>query len=523
MSLIGIVSLLVIAALVVGTFVTRNKKQDVGDYQNMNKSAGWLQIAGTYTAALVSAVGMVGLPGQSYSDGYLIGLVAWGSAFATVFMGLFYGPRIRKFSAVTFGEFFENRFNSKRIKLVVSVVVTIGVYSFFLSQIIGSAVVLEQLLDIPYNYTVILSIVVIVVMSAVGGARSVTLTNTIMFAIIGIGLGIIFSPAIIWTVGLDNIHALSIARPEYFGIHGIKNTPLGTVLGTMILWFLGTIGNPVNTTRPFIAKNNREWCKGLMLAYAVTCILIWGMHTAASSIYAINPDIAVANTVLPWAALNIVPPVIGIIATLGLATACISTADTQILTIAQSVVTDIYAHVRKDISGEGIIKATKIAITILGVISLPFVFGKPDFILIFGTFGSTVFGSTFFPVLTFAMFCKWITREGAYASIITGIVSDVILHVIPVFMGQAFGYTGYLPFSIHPVVWSTLISTAVLLLVSKLTKPDAQQIACFETAMSTQEDRSNYCSDASMIRWAWGLMGFGVIFFAIILAFATII
>lgn len=509
MDIIAIGGAAVLIFMVVLTFISTGKEQSAEDFQNMGRSAGWFQLAGTYTAALLSAIGMVGLPGQSYSKGYLVGILAWGSAFATIFIALFYGPRIRKFKTDTFGGFFHERYNSDKLKVFIAVVVLVGTFASLLSQLIGSGVILEQVFRIPYNITVIIAIFLIVLMSVIGGNRSVTFANTLMFAVMAIGLGLVFGPSVIKAVGVENIRELVKTNPEYFSFNGSENIPTGTLLGTMFLWFFGTIGNPVNTTRPLIAKNNRELARGLTVAYVVTTVLIWSMHSAASSIKAIHPNLE--QEVIPWAAVNLVPKAVGLVSALGLVSACISTAQTQILVIAQSLAIDIYGNIKESSSKETIMKATKVAIVLVGLVSIPLVLGRPGYIVVFGNFSASLFAATFFAGLTFGLLFDWSTKEGVLASVIVGFALDLLLHVYPIFLGESFGYTGYLPYSIHPAVWSTVASVIAMLIVSKYTKTDEVASEYFEQTMAIVEDKEDECSDKVMYGWAIGLIVAGII------------
>ncbi len=523
MNTVGMVSLLILIAAVVYTYIARDKSSSSGNFQNMNKSAGWLLVAGTYSATMVSAVGMVGLPGSSYANGLIVGILNWGSTMAMVLSALFIGPKLRRFGTVTMSEFFEKRFNAPRMKVLTSVITVVGVFSFFCSQLIGSAVILEQMLGLPYVYTVVIAIVIVTVIAFIGGARSVTIMDTIMFVVIALGLGVIFAPSIIHVVGLSNIQTFAQANPDFFAWHGVTNYRMGTLIGLILLWAMGISVTPVNITRAFVAKSNRDWVVGIMVGFSVTFCLVWLMHTSASVIKVVNPDIANATSVLPWAAVNIVPPVVGIFATVALTAACVSTADTQILVISQSIVNDLI-NKNNRLSDKRVVTLTRVALVLFAVLGFALSAGNAKFIITFGTFGTSLFAAAFFPVVIFGLFSKWVTRAAAYASIIVGIVFDFILQVIPpLFMGKGFGWTGYLPLGIHPVVFATLFSAIALLAVSAVTRPDEKQIACFEAAASISHLEKSGFSDKAMFRCSYALIGFGFVFFAVILALATIV
>ena len=55
------------------------KGSTLQDFYVMEGNAGPFLIAGTYLATWVSAVGMVGLTGVSYSTGMVTGILTWGA------------------------------------------------------------------------------------------------------------------------------------------------------------------------------------------------------------------------------------------------------------------------------------------------------------------------------------------------------------------------------------------------------------------------------------------------------------
>lgn len=526
--LIKVVSIGFILLMVVWSIIKRPKAQTAGDFQNMEQSAGWIVIAGTYTATLLSAVGMVGLPAISYQTGYLLGILNWGVPFAFVLTALFIGPRLRLFGAVTLSDFFKERFDSNALKLVSAFITIFGIGAYFISQTIGSAVILEQLTGIDYNFTVIFTLLVVLVFCFVGGTRSVSLVNTAMSIMIVLGLGFLFAPTIIGTVGLDKIQSFAIGRPEFFVWNGSNHTPLGTIVGFLAVWALGISANPVNVTRAYIAKSNREWVKGLMVGLLSVTALIWLMHSSNMAIRAFNPDnpeIKVASASLSWAAVNLVTPVIGIAATLGLTAACLSTANSQILVVAQSLVNDIIGNYRK-FTPERAITLIKWSLIILSALSLFFSLGRPGFIVIFGNFGASVFASAFFPVIMFSLAFASISASGAMWSMTIGVVMNFVLHAIPLFMGESFGYAGYLPYSIHPVLWSTALSTIALFVVSAINKPSKAMIKNFNETIAKggkEIDKQDDSSDSTMIKWSIGFIGIGLVMFGAIVWFSTVV
>lgn len=312
-SIIPVFTIVLLVGLCVYTWITRDKDDNAGDYNNMDRSATWLYLAGTYTATLVSAVGMVGLPGQSYTTGYMYGLANWGSTIGLMLSALFFGPQIRKFGKTTVAEFFQFRFDSKAFRLIVAIITVLGTGAYFVSQTIGAAVILETIVGIPFNTTVIIVVVIVAYLALVGGAKTVTVTDTILFCVIAVALGVVFAPTVIGVAGgLPAMKILAGTTPEFLKLGGLANAPFGTMVGFIMLWALGIGAAPVNLSRAFLAKSNREWLKGMMVAFCVTVFMIWSVHSAAAYGRLINPDLTSGSQVMPWLALNAVPKAIGL-------------------------------------------------------------------------------------------------------------------------------------------------------------------------------------------------------------------
>lgn len=262
-------------------------------------------------------------------------------------------------------------------------------------------------MGIPFNTTVIIVVVIVAYLALVGGAKTVTVTDTILFCVIAVALGVVFAPTVIGVAGgLPAMKILAGTTPEFLKLGGLANAPFGTMVGFIMLWALGIGAAPVNLSRAFLAKSNREWLKGMMVAFCVTVFMIWSVHSAAAYGRLINPDLTSGSQVMPWLALNAVPKAIGLAGVLGLVAACVSTADTQLLVIAQSSALDIWGHIKPDLDAKVAQKRTRIMVAIFAVAGAILSLGNSTFVVAFGNFGSSVFAAAFFPILTTALFNK---------------------------------------------------------------------------------------------------------------------
>jgi Na+/proline symporter len=473
--------------LIVTLFMGR-KGVSLADYYVMDRSGGPWLIAGTYTATWISAVGMVGLAGMSYKTGPLTGILDWGAYTGFILSAFWIGNKLRRFGQVTLGDFFGDRFDSQFIRALSAIATILGLGAYFVGQIIGSAIITETLLGIPYNVMVTIMVIVFVVIALVAGAKSVTVTDTIMLGIIGVCLGYVFSPWLISVVGIQRFADYAKENPVYFTAGGGVYA-WGTIIGWQVLWGLGNAANPAAITRAYLAKDSRTWVQAIIIAFILTMSVVWLSHMAASGVYLVNPNLPNPGAALTWGAMNIVPPIVGALAIAGLFGACLSTASTQILVLAFSVSRDLYEKIyAKNASEKTLLRVARVWVIIFGLLGAMFALGKSSLIVQIGNYGSSIFSAAFFPVLFLGLNWRNFTREAAIASMLTGMVMDTALHLGAIAYGQKFGSATYLPYGIHAVIWSVIAAMLVAYGVSQFTKPTEKQLAVYDVCNTPMAD-----------------------------------
>jgi Na+/proline symporter len=369
---------------------------------------------------------------------------------------------------------------------------------YYLSQIIGTGVVFEATLGIPYSTTIIGMSIVFAIIASAAGSRTVTITDTIMMCIIAVGVSYIFSPMIISQVGFDKIAAFAAQEPVRYTGFGTYHTWM-SFIGVTVLWAFGNAANPSAITRCYLVKDDRSWLKVMMLVCAITFSVIWLVMIASSSIAIVNTEIKPTSAALAWASRNMVGPVIGATAVAGLMGACISTATTQILTVGVSVARDIVEkRSTVKVSDKTLILIARVVIFAVAIVGIPLSLGQSSYITMVGQFGSSVFAAAFAPALFLGLFWKRMTRQGAISSMVVGLVFDLVLHFGGVAFGNGFGDASWLPFKFHPALFSVIIAFVVAWAVSLRTSVTEPQLAVY-TKVATP-DVNPQTSDASMKR-----------------------
>jgi Na+/proline symporter len=465
-----------IAVFIAISLWSSRKGVSLRDFYIMEGNAGSFLIAGTYLATWISAVGLVGLSAVSYSSSIASGVLTWGAFPGFVISAFFIGNRLRRFGQVTLGDYYEARFGGKDIRLLSTVITVVGLGAYFISQLIGSALITESVLGIPYNVMLPLMVAVFGIIAVTGGAKTVTITDTLMLVIIAVSIGLVFAPMFIHNIGLENISLYAKENPNFFKMTAGGTIGWGTIIGWQVLWCFGNAANPASITRAYLAKDARTWVKAIMLSLIICIPVVWMAQIAAGLVRLVEPNLKNPAQAIIWAATSsYVPPLVGALAIAGLFAAVLSTASTQILMLAFSVSRDIYERFTTFSNDEERDKKSlfmaRLWIAIFAVLAVALAWGRPTYIALVGNFGSSVFAAAFFPALIMGLWWKKTTKAGAYASMAVGLALDAVLSFYPLlFLNKPLAWAEYLPFGIHPVIWSLIVAMVVLVVVSKMTQ-----------------------------------------------------
>ncbi|MFZ9002984.1 MAG: sodium:solute symporter [Robiginitalea sp.] len=181
--------------LLISLVTGRNDSND--DFFRAGKSAPWFVVAFGMIGASLSGVTFISVPGsvESASFSYMqvvLGYLAGYLVIAFVLLPIYY-----RLNVTSIYEYLEGRFGWMSYK--------VGALSFFISRVLGAsfrlflvAIVLQQFVfdawGVPFELTVVLSILLIWVYTFRGGIKTIVWTDTLqtLFMLISVGLSIYF-------------------------------------------------------------------------------------------------------------------------------------------------------------------------------------------------------------------------------------------------------------------------------------------------------------------------------------------
>lgn len=158
-------------------------------------------------------------------------------------------------------------------------------------------------------------------------------------------------------------------------------------------------------------------------------------------------------------AINVLPPLVGALFMVAILASIMSTVSGVMLVSASGISHDIYGIINPKATDKQKMRLNRIAVIILSLFPLIFAVKPFDMVQFIVMVQASLVASFFFALVIFGLNWKGATTMGALASMIGGVVTVLIWFLL----GK--------PYGLNEVIPGVLISTLLLLIVSKFTKP----------------------------------------------------
>ena len=478
---------------IISYLATRKTDESSADgYFLGGRSLTAVVIAGSLLLTNLSTEQIVGLNGQSFSEGILV--MAWETlaAIAMVVTAIFLLPRYLKGGITTVPTFLERRYD-KATKAITSGLFLSGYMVVLLPIVLYSgALAISTMFDIPaalgVSDTAALWIcvwgigIVGSIYAIFGGLKAVAVSDTVNA--IGLLIGGLMIPVFgLLAVGDGSISAgfneLTTELPHKFVAAGGKDSsiPFATIFTGMMLvqlFYWGT--NQAIIQRALAAKNLKEGQKGLMLAAFIKIlgpliVVLPGIiayHLFSGQIT--NPDEA-----YPTLVREVLPAtLVGFFAAV-LFGAILSSFNSALNSSVTLFGVDIYKeYVNKEADEKQTVKVGKrfgIGLALASMTIAPFIANAPD-----GLFGylQEVNGCYSIPILTIIVVGYLTKRVPAIAAKIA-ILSGVILYTVSQFVLAPNYGTDY-PHFLHVMAILFVFNVLLMLLIGKLYPRDTDYV-----------------------------------------------
>ena len=480
--------------LYVGYRCSKNNN-DSADFYLGGRKLGPLVTAMSAEASDMSSW-LLGLPGLAYLTGVAdAGWTAIGLAIGTYLNWRIVAKRIRRYThvagnSITLPSFFSNRYRDEKkiLQSIGAIFIVIFFIPYTASGFAACGKLFSSMFGINYQVAMVISALIIVGYTTLGGFLAASTTDFIQSIIMSIALVIVFIFGINVAGGVSAVVENAQSLPGYLTMHTTYDPVSGTEqtypiisIVSMIAWGLGYFGMPHILLR-FMAIEDEEKLKlsrrvatgwvVISLAVAVLIGIIGLAMTAAGELIPLEGS-ASETIIVKIADLmsqhGVLPALLAGTILAGILASTMSTADSQLLAASSSVSSDLLGDFLKKKTGKkGSMFADRITLLIIALIAVFLARDPNSSVFNIVSFAWAGFGAVFGPVVLFALFWKRSNWQGALAGMISGGAMVFIWKYLVRPLGGAWDIYELLP--------AFLVSCAAIVLVSLLTKAPSKEI-----------------------------------------------
>lgn len=473
----------------------KNKTSD--DFYLGGRKLGPFVTAMSAEASDMSSWLLMGLPGVALAGS--VAEASWtaiGLALGTYINWLIVARRLRlysaKINAITIPDFFSNRYRDRSnvIVLVAALIIVVFFVPYTASGFSACGKLFSTLFGFDYFWAMVVSAVVIVLYTMLGGFLAASTTDFVQSIVMSIALVVVLGFGVFNAGGIsavvENAQELPgyLSLTAYSGADGVGSYNLLDIASTLA-WGLGYFGMPHILLR-FMAIEDEAKLKlsrriatvwvvfSMFIAIVIGVVgyslvkngVVTGLEDSERIIVAIAKIIASFG---PFAAI-----VAGVIIS-GILASTMSTADSQLLAASSSMSHNILKNVfAKNVTDKTLMLISRVSLLVIAVIGI-FIAKNPDS-SVFGivSFAWAGFGATFGPVMLAALFWKRSNRWGAMAGMLVGGIMIFVWKFCIKPFGGIWGIYELLP--------AFVCAAIAIVVVSLLTpKPEKEIVEEFES------------------------------------------
>lgn len=453
---IKLMLLVVFFTVMVGVGIyTRKHTTSVDGFVLGGRSVGPWLTAFAYGTSYFSAVVFVGYAGQF---GWKYGLAStWigignaviGSLMAWVLLGRRTRIMSQHLRSKTMPDFFGERYESKSLKIVASVISFVFLVPYTASIYNGLSRLFGMAFNVPYEVCVIAMAVFTAVYVILGGYMATAINDFIqgiimLFGIVAVIVAVLsgqggFMEAVGKLAELESDVAVTAGQPgafaSFFGPDPVN------LVGVVLLTSLGTWGLPQMVHKFYAIKDEKAINTGTIISTVFAIIVAGGCYFLGGfgrlfdspAIYDPKTGAIVYDSIVPHMLSGLSDILIGIVVVLVLS-ASMSTLASLVMTSSSTLTLDFLKdNIIKDMDEKKQVRMMQVLIVLFIAISVMLALNPPTFIAqLMGISWGALAGAFLAPFL-YGLYWKGVTKAAVWASFICGVgitVSNLFMNYI---------------------------------------------------------------------------------------------
>ena len=494
--LLAVIVVYLIMMVVIGVYYSR-KNENVGDFYLGGRKLGPIVTAMSAEASDMSSWLLMGLPGVAYLSGCAeAGWTAIGLAIGTYFNWLIVARRLRRYTvkannSITLPEFFSNRYHDKShvLMAISALIIVIFFVPYTASGFAACGKLFSTLFGVPYLPAMIVSAVIIVAYTSLGGYLAASTTDLIQSIVMSLALVIVVIFGIKTAGGLNTVLENANALDGFMTLFASHNPADGTSspysalsIVSTLAWGLGYFGMPHILLRFMGIEDEKKLKTSRRIAtvwvvismFVAIFIGIIGYSISKAGAIEVLEGSSQAETLIIKIAMllsqhGVLAVIMAGLILAGILACTMSTADSQLLAASSSVSHNLLSDcLGIKMSQKTSMLMARLTVLIIAVIAVILACNPNSSVFQIVSFAWAGFGAAFGPVVLFSLFWKRSNRNGALAGMIVGGVMVFVWKFLIAPMGGIWNIYELLP--------AFLCASAAIVVVSLLTAPPSKEI-----------------------------------------------
>lgn len=465
-----IIFLLTLLLPVLVGFLTLKRTRNQTDFFVGGRSMNKFIVALSAVSSGRSSWLVLGMTGLAYVWGTGAVWAMVGVSIVEMIQFIYIGKRLRikseKFGSITLLDFFESRFKDTKhlIRIIGAVIIILFMTAYIAAQFNAGAKSLSTAMDINIGWALVFSWLLIITYMVLGGYIAVSYNDAIRSTIMIFGL-VIFP-----IYGLIKIGGYKILMNILASLDPALIDPFSLAAGVIIGYIgigLGSPGQPHIVVRYMSIDNPEKLRYSTVIGTFWNVVMGWGavfIGLLGRALFPLVSELPEQDPEMIYLVLSgqYFPPIIYGLLIGGIFAAILSTADSQLLVVASTIIRDIYEKILKKgsvISESRKMWLSRIVVILTGLAAMILAYFAQDLIFWLVLFAWGGLGASFGSALIFSLYWKKTTKYGVAAGMITGTLVTIFWKL---FLKDETG--------IYELIPAFFCSAAMVYFISLLTK-----------------------------------------------------
>lgn len=405
------------------------------DFFVAGRSVGLLPFAVAAMASTLSGFAFIGGPGLIYSIGLTALFIILPAALTNTYGALVLGARMRalgeRHRLVTVPDAIGLRYDSRLAQGVAAIAILVGIVGYLGTNVLALGLIVRAFVGVPLPLAIWIGAVVTLAYSATGGILAGIWVDVFQGALMAMASTIIFVFALDSGNGLAAItHVIQGVDPTFLGPWGTRGAMVA--LSFFFVFAVGSLGQPHIAHKYYMLREARRlrWYPILMtVAMLLAQLLFVGVGIAVKALV-IGGDLAPLDTpddATPMFLLHHVPEVVAALAFASVAAAIMSTVNSFLNIGAAAITHDLPKAFGTPLRDAARLRRGRIWTVALSISGALVAQLSGTLVAFLGIFGYGLFACTLVPALAIGLTWDGATKQGAIASMATGLALTLAL------------------------------------------------------------------------------------------------